>query len=93
MPAPAEEFCHNCILDLVVNGEGVLTVFVPYLEIRQGHTMLRVVSFAKEQVPQAELLCLHFELFNDRDDRLPTFDRVRRELSMCQLASRENLLL
>lgn len=53
-----------------------------YLEVTEGHTPLRVVRLAQEEVPQAELLSLRLEVDQDRDDGLPPRLRVRRELRM-----------
>lgn len=51
------------------------------------------MGLAKEQVPQAELLCLSLEFLDDRNDRLPPQVWVSRYLCMSDLRSRKNFCL
>lgn len=50
--------------------------------------MLWIVRFAEEEVPQPELLCLDLQVFDDRDDGLPSLLVVRGQLGMSNFDSR-----
>jgi hypothetical protein len=63
-----------------------------YLKVSQGDAVFRVVELAQEEIPEAELACLHFELLDDGDDRLPS-RRVIGELSFGQPLRRPDFLL
>ena len=58
-------------------------LLVTYLKVSQRDTVLRVVGLAQEQIPQSEFLCLHFELLDNRNYRVPSRVRISRELCVC----------
>lgn len=64
-----------------------------YLEVRERHTMLWIVQLAEEEVPQTKLPCLHLELLDDWNDRLPALHRIGRQLSMSDLARGKSFVL
>lgn len=54
--------------------------------------MLRIMSLAQKEIPEAELARFRFEFFDDRDDRLPS-SCIIRQLGPGQSLRRPDLLL
>ena len=49
-----------------------------YLEVRKRHTMFRIMRLAQEQIPQPKPPRLDLQLFNDRNDSLPSAFALRK---------------
>lgn len=51
------------------------------------------MCFAKEEVPQSELLGFHFQFFDHWNDSLPARIVLSRQLVMSELSGRQDLVL
>jgi hypothetical protein len=63
-----------------------------YFKVGQGDAVLRIMSLAQKEIPEAELARFCFEFFDDRDDRLPS-SCIIRQLGPGQSLRRPDLLL
>jgi hypothetical protein len=84
MTTPTQNFGHNSVLetDMRVSDDAIRKKQGPYLEVGKWDTILRIVSFAEKEIPQAKPFRFDFELFDDWDHRLPPVNWISRQLGM-----------
>ena len=75
MSTPSKDLSHNSILrqtTTLVQPQSTRSKDNSYLKIRKRHTMFRIMRLAQEQIPQPKFPRLNLQLFNNRNDRLPS---------------------
>lgn len=94
MTASAQYLCHDRILARRVSTRYTYAhAAIWHLEIAKGNTILWIVRFAEEKVPQAEFLGLAFQFLNDGNNSLPTRLWMLWKLSVRYFEGRFDLIL